>query len=106
MTANLASALYLHNAGVPVRRSVTLEDGRLGSHAKFALIDDTALVGSRNWTDDGFRLQGRIDQLGASFGFIHPVSPFKQQAFLQRLLAASPRLLNWILTGQERMAPI
>lgn len=76
VTANLASALYLQNAGVPVRRSVVLDDGRLGSHAKFALIDDTALVGSQNWTDDGFRLNiedailltGQpVERLGAEF---------------------------------------
>jgi len=56
MTANLASALYLDRAGVPVRRTLGYADGRLGSHAKFVLLDDVAVVGSQNWTDDGFRL--------------------------------------------------
>lgn len=54
-TANLATALYLDHADVPVRRVMTLPDGRRGTHAKFAMFDDVAVVGSQNWTDDGFR---------------------------------------------------
>lgn len=56
VSANLASGLYLHHAGVPIRRVLTLPDGRLGTHAKFAIFDGMAVVGSQNWTDDGFRL--------------------------------------------------
>lgn len=54
--ANTASALYLSNAGVPVRRVFATDEGRSGTHGKFVICDDQALVGSQNWTDDGFRL--------------------------------------------------
>jgi phosphatidylserine/phosphatidylglycerophosphate/cardiolipin synthase-like enzyme len=55
--ANLASGLFLAQNGVPHRRA--FEDprgGRGGSHAKFFVCDDEAVVGSQNWTDDAFRL--------------------------------------------------
>jgi phosphatidylserine/phosphatidylglycerophosphate/cardiolipin synthase-like enzyme len=54
--ANLATGLYLYNAGVPVRRLFRIDDRRQGSHAKFAICDDVAFLGSQNWTDDAFRL--------------------------------------------------
>jgi phosphatidylserine/phosphatidylglycerophosphate/cardiolipin synthase-like enzyme len=53
--ANLASGLYLIQSGVPHRR-VFGDPERRGSHAKFVVVDDHAIVGSQNWTDDGFRL--------------------------------------------------
>jgi len=53
--ANLASGLYLKEFGVPHRRSVR-DNTQLGSHAKYVICDDMAIVGSQNWTDDGFRL--------------------------------------------------
>jgi len=54
--ANLASGLYLTFSGVPHRRIFATADGRSGSHAKMVICDDAAVVGSQNWTDDGFRL--------------------------------------------------
>ncbi len=54
--ANLASGLYLQGAGVPHRRLFTTDVARLGSHAKFIVSDDEAILGSQNWTDDAFRL--------------------------------------------------
>lgn len=53
--ANLATYLYLEQAGVPVRRAMRLQDDRLGSHAKMVIIDRTAFVGSQNWTSGGFQ---------------------------------------------------
>ncbi|MEL7107754.1 MAG: phospholipase D family protein [Pseudomonadota bacterium] len=53
--ANLATSLYLQQAGVPVRRAMRLHDGRLGSHAKMIVIDQMAFVGSQNWTQGGFQ---------------------------------------------------
>ncbi|MEL6858472.1 MAG: phospholipase D-like domain-containing protein [Pseudomonadota bacterium] len=52
--ANLATGLYLHHSGVPLRRTFRDEQGRLGSHAKMVVIDNTAFIGSQNWTDGGF----------------------------------------------------
>lgn len=54
--ANLASGIYLENSGVPHRRVMSSGKGRKGSHAKFVVCDDIAIVGSQNWTDDGFSL--------------------------------------------------
>ncbi len=54
--ANLASGLYLSQFRVPNRRAMIQNDGRNGSHAKYVICDDLAVVGSQNWTDDGFRL--------------------------------------------------
>lgn len=53
--ANLASGLYLNGFGVPHRRSIR-DSAQVGSHAKYVICDDMAVVGSQNWTDDGFRL--------------------------------------------------
>ena len=53
--ANMASGLMLRAHGVPHRALLDF-DGRRGSHAKFIVCDDVAVVGSQNWTDDGFRL--------------------------------------------------
>lgn len=53
--ANLASGLLLEQSGVPIRR-VFADEERQGSHAKFVVCDDRAVVGSQNWTDDAFRL--------------------------------------------------
>lgn len=52
--ANLASGLYLRAAGVPHRRVFRNSVARSGSHAKLVVSDDVAVVGSQNWTDDGF----------------------------------------------------
>lgn len=52
--ANLASGLYLHKTGVPLRRVMASEGGRLGSHAKMVVLDDAALIGSQNWSVGGF----------------------------------------------------
>jgi len=52
--ANLATGILLESHGVPHRRVFGSDGGRSGSHAKFALIDDLAIVGSQNWTDDAF----------------------------------------------------
>lgn len=55
--ANRATALFLTRHGVPNRHVVGEPDsGRQGSHAKFAVLDDVAVLGSQNWTDDAFRL--------------------------------------------------
>ena len=55
--ANLASGLFLQAYRVRHRRVFRHGPGddRLGTHAKFFLYDDTAVVGSQNWTDDAFR---------------------------------------------------
>lgn len=55
VAANLATTLYLEQAGVPVRRALRLQDNRLGSHAKMVVIDRTGFVGSQNWTNGGFQ---------------------------------------------------
>lgn len=53
--ANLASGLVLARRGVAHRRLYGgLAGDRLGTHAKFAVFDDLAVVGSQNWTDDAF----------------------------------------------------
>jgi phosphatidylserine/phosphatidylglycerophosphate/cardiolipin synthase-like enzyme len=52
--ANVATGILLESHGVPHRRVFAAGDGRIGSHAKFALIDDLAILGSQNWTDDAF----------------------------------------------------
>lgn len=52
--ANVATGILLESLGVPHRRAFAPGDGRKGSHAKFVLIDDLAIVGSQNWTDDAF----------------------------------------------------
>jgi phosphatidylserine/phosphatidylglycerophosphate/cardiolipin synthase-like enzyme len=53
--ANVATGILLESHGVPHRRVFAAGDGRrTGSHAKFALIDDVAILGSQNWTDDAF----------------------------------------------------
>lgn len=56
--ANVATGILLESYGIAHRRLFSLDaaiDGaRIGSHAKFALIDDLAIVGSQNWTDDAF----------------------------------------------------
>lgn len=52
--ANVATGILLESLGVPHRRVFAPGGGRTGSHAKFALIDDLAIVGSQNWTDDAF----------------------------------------------------
>lgn len=55
--ANVATGLFLRENGVPNRRVFADQgDGRNGSHAKFAVCDDEAVVGSQNWTDDAFRM--------------------------------------------------
>lgn len=52
--ANLATGMFLENHQVPHRRLLQL-GRRRGSHAKVVIIDDVAVVGSQNWTDDGLR---------------------------------------------------
>ena len=52
--ANLATGLYLHHSGVPTRRTFHGDGGRLGSHAKMVVIDNTAFIGNQNWTRGGF----------------------------------------------------
>ena len=73
--ANLASGLLLQQYGVPHRR-IAGDGARPGSHAKFVICDDAAVVGSQNWTDDAFRLNledavmlnGKaVELLGAEF---------------------------------------
>jgi phosphatidylserine/phosphatidylglycerophosphate/cardiolipin synthase-like enzyme len=55
VVANLASGLVLNGHGVPHRRVFGRQGGeRAGSHAKFFVCDDVAVLGSQNWTDDGF----------------------------------------------------
>jgi phosphatidylserine/phosphatidylglycerophosphate/cardiolipin synthase-like enzyme len=55
--ANLATALLIGAYGVRQRRLFDVgADTRTGSHAKFAIWDDEAVIGSQNWTDDAFRL--------------------------------------------------
>ncbi len=55
VVANLAAGLLLEDQGVPHRRLFDVGQERRGSHAKFAVVDDRAFVGSQNWTDDAFR---------------------------------------------------
>lgn len=53
--ANLATGLVLARHGVPHRRLYGgLAGKRRGTHAKFAVFDDVAVLGSQNWTDDAF----------------------------------------------------
>ena len=52
--ANVATGVFLHAHQVPYRFAHRVHDNRAGSHAKFAVLDDLAVVGSQNWTDDGF----------------------------------------------------
>jgi phosphatidylserine/phosphatidylglycerophosphate/cardiolipin synthase-like enzyme len=52
--ANLAAGILLASHGVPVRRVFDVDAQRKGSHAKFVVCDDLAMVGSQNWTNDGF----------------------------------------------------
>lgn len=52
--ANIATGLFLSERGVAQRRVMAGELGRQGSHAKYAIFDDVSVVGSQNWTDDGF----------------------------------------------------
>lgn len=54
--ANRATALFLDRYGVLTRHAFSTTPGRSGSHAKYAVIDDMAILGSQNWTDDAFRL--------------------------------------------------
>jgi phosphatidylserine/phosphatidylglycerophosphate/cardiolipin synthase-like enzyme len=55
--ANLATGLLISGYGIPHRRMFRVDaSARSGSHAKFVVWDDHALVGSQNWTDDAFRL--------------------------------------------------
>jgi len=77
--ANLATGLYLHHSGVRCRRNMRLEDGRLGSHAKLAVIDDAAFIGSQNWTEGGFNshiedaicIHGSgVERIGAEFSYL------------------------------------
>jgi phosphatidylserine/phosphatidylglycerophosphate/cardiolipin synthase-like enzyme len=53
--ANLASGGFLARYGVPNRRIFGTPE-QPGSHAKFVVCDDLAMIGSQNWTDDAFRL--------------------------------------------------
>lgn len=53
--ANLSSGLLLEQYSVPTRR-IFGDRKRMGSHAKFVISDNQSVVGSQNWTDDGFRL--------------------------------------------------
>ena len=52
--ANVATGIVLASHGVPHRRLFNTGDKRMGSHAKFAVLDDLAVIGSANWTDDAF----------------------------------------------------
>lgn len=52
--ANVATGVFLRAHQVPCRFAYDVDDTRNGSHAKFAVFDDLAVVGSQNWTDDGF----------------------------------------------------
>jgi phosphatidylserine/phosphatidylglycerophosphate/cardiolipin synthase-like enzyme len=52
--ANVTTGIFLESYGVPHRRLFGVDTKRMGIHAKFALLDDFAVVGSQNWTDDGF----------------------------------------------------
>lgn len=73
--ANLASGGLLTRYGVPTRR-IFGTPARPGSHAKFVITDDSAVIGSQNWTDDALRLNhedalllagGAADLLAAEF---------------------------------------
>ncbi len=81
--ANVATGILLESLGVPHRRAFAPGDGRKGSHAKFVLIDDLAIVGSQNWTDDAFNdnvedavlLRGSaLDPLEDEFARIWPIA--------------------------------
>lgn len=52
--ANVATGIFLASYGVPNRRLFEVDAQRIGCHAKFALFDDLAIIGSQNWTDDAF----------------------------------------------------
>ncbi len=52
--ANVATGALLESYGVPHRRIFIVDDKRIGSHAKWVIIDQMAVVGSQNWTDDAF----------------------------------------------------
>lgn len=75
--ANRSAALLLEQYGVSTRHAFgEAADQRRGSHAKFAVIDQLAVVGSQNWTDDAFRLNiedavvlsgTAVELLGAQF---------------------------------------
>lgn len=52
--ANVATGILLESHRVPHRRLFGTDGSRSGSHAKFVLIDDLAIVGSQNWTGDSF----------------------------------------------------
>ena len=52
--ANVATGIILESHGVLHRRIFNADNKRIGSHAKFAIFDDMAVVGSANWTDDAF----------------------------------------------------
>jgi phosphatidylserine/phosphatidylglycerophosphate/cardiolipin synthase-like enzyme len=55
--ANRATAMFLDRHGVPSRHVFGAAGSvRRGSHAKVVLMDDIAVLGSQNWTDDAFRL--------------------------------------------------
>lgn len=80
--ANVATGILLESHGVPHRRIFAAGGGRIGTHGKFALIDDVAIVGSQNWTDDAFNdnledavlLRGSaLDPLEAEFMRLWPL---------------------------------
>ncbi len=52
--ANVATGIFLESHGVPHRRVFDVDGQRKGTHAKFVICDDHAMLGSQNWTDDGF----------------------------------------------------
>lgn len=54
--ANVATGILLASHQVPHRRVFAVGDARSGSHAKFVILDDLAIVGSQNWSDDAFNL--------------------------------------------------
>lgn len=75
--ANVATGILLASHGVPHRRTFRTDPQRSGTHAKFAILDDLALVGSQNWSDDAFNLNTEagvivrgdaVDALEAEFG--------------------------------------
>lgn len=80
--ANVATGILLESYGVPHRRLFKVDATRTGSHAKFALIDEVAIIGSQNWTDDAFNdniedavlLRGAaLDPLEAEFARLWPL---------------------------------
>jgi phosphatidylserine/phosphatidylglycerophosphate/cardiolipin synthase-like enzyme len=75
--ANVATGILLASHGVRHRRTFQVDEQRSGSHAKFAIFDDVAIVGSQNWADDAFNLNTEdgvilrgdaVDALEAEFG--------------------------------------